>query len=558
MSVLGQLRFRLRAPASTADVLQQRCSTWFHSQLRAPLDTLLAPLDEASGGRLHIDRLIVDVGEIPLSRFEAVMSERVLAEIARQLRAYLSEQQMDARRQDRQDDRSDNAPAEQLALHNTAAQREGVTDRDHALRPGFAQLLRFLDTGYGSDPQVWTDRSQRDRWLTDMLTTAEAGPPRVELALRCLAPRARQRLIATFSETALSTLMRWLVAPTRLPIPAPLNEPMWWSLIALFTLQQHHIATQAVLSRIPSVSSVSSELAVSPLLNEYAAARGFDHEVTLNTWFTRLLAEPLPAPLRAHLSAWLREPVSTNPITTRLGWLSSRVRQQLEVVLGLPTPHLMENVNWSRKDALGDTGSDAVAVRRLPDARAHAEATQDMLTLPASGTQPRLPDAAPWPVANAGLILLWPLLPRWFNTLGLVNDGRFVDDAARWQALGCLDWLAWGDPELAEWRTPLSRWLCGIPWDAPFDPQPVSAERQDDLDTWLTATFAGLPLLNRCSVGDLRAFFFQRAGTLNEVEDHLTLSVEPDATDVLLQGLPWPRTQVVLPWLPGPLAIDWP
>ncbi|KVN20663.1 hypothetical protein WT08_28150 [Burkholderia sp. MSMB1552] len=162
----------------------------------------------------------------------------------------------------------------------------------------------------------------------------------------------------------------------------------------------------------------------------------------------------------------------------------------------------------------------------------------------------------PWIVSNAGLVLLWPLLPKLFDTFGWLDNGRFVEDAVRWQAHGCLDWLAWGDLELAEWRTPFTRLLCGIPRDAPFEPQSPTPERQAELDAWLTQTFAALPTLNRCSVTDLRAFFLQRPGTLVD-DEHVTLTIEPDATDVLLHSLPWPLTQVMLPWLSARIGVNW-
>lgn len=44
-------------------------------------------------------------------------------------------------------------------------------------------------------------------------------------------------------------------------------------------------------------------------------------------------------------------------------------------------------------------------------------------------------------------------------------------------------------------------------------------------------------------------------GTFNE--ESRTLTIETEASDVLLRYLPWPLTQVVLPWLPSPIQVDW-
>jgi hypothetical protein len=174
------------------------------------------------------------------------------------------------------------------------------------------------------------------------------------------------------------------------------------------------------------------------------------------------------------------------------------------------------------------------------------------------GTGRSLVEALPLPVANAGLVLLWPTLPRLFRTLTLTDDtGRFKDNAARQQALACLDWLAWSEPVCAEWRTPLTRMLCGVSDDGPLEPEPLTAQLREMLDGWLAGALGSLPRLSRCSIGELRALFLQRPGTLHETDGVLMLSVAREAIDILLNEVPWPLTQVALPWLSSPLSVDW-
>lgn len=55
---------------------------------------------------------------------------------------------------------------------------------------------------------------------------------------------------------------------------------------------------------------------------------------------------------------------------------------------------------------------------------------------------------------------------------------------------------------------------------------------------------AQLLSLSHCSINDLRALFLQRPGMLRKINTHKVLSVEPEASDVLLSDVPWPLMQV--------------
>ncbi|QRR07647.1 hypothetical protein FPJ27_15385 [Burkholderia sp. MS455] len=619
---VGQIRFRLHTSGQQAEPVQHRCSAWFHDEGRAPLETLLTACALEHEAGLLIDRLTLEVGEIALSRFETEMSERVMKALAEQLQGY--RQAVDVCGANGTDEMSSRAGWYASADDGGAsAERNGEGDAMTRAPSGaravdaFAQLLRYLDTGYMTDARPWSTRETRERWLaTAFEATVQApasetvAPPQVELALRMLQPRARQRLVSTWSAPGVSRLIAWLIAPTRLPIPTQPDGERLLPLAALIALQQHPEAAahyepvlwSVSLPNVSRGSATSRAFTNGPIgtgaasLAERLDRAGTSYvsgrsqpvtgatpsealpapsdapassstDPTLDTWLDTLLRTPLSAPLRAQLHAWLLEPAHAHQKTPRVVNLSAPVRQRLRAVLGLPAPRTTLHVNRAgasptdRPDTGTATGgvphatrsgplsAEGRAMRHAPDARA-PESTPRTRPVPT-------PDARePWAVSNAGLVLLWPLLPSLFAQFGWVEEGRFVDDAARWQALSALDWLAWGDPELAEWRTPFSRVLCGIAWDAPFDAEALEAEQQAALDTWLAQMFGGIPTLNRCSVGDLRGFFLQRPGMLVD-DERVSVAVEADATDVLLHGLPWPLTQVMLPWLPTPIEVDW-
>ena len=292
----------------------------------------------------------------------------------------------------------------------------------------------------------------------------------------------------------------------------------------------------------------------------------------LGKWLGALFQpSPLSPPLRPFLLEWLCDSVADRRQMEALGRLPAPVRHQLRRVLGEPQVQASRQHDEGTVVARGgephsSSQRDAPAVapsRDIPHTRlAFAEKRRREAALPGGREQASQPRTSSgdesdnvWSMTNAGLVLLWPLLPKLFSTQGWLNEGRFVGEQARWQAVGCLDWLAWGDAEPVDWRSPSTRLLCDVAWETPFVACPPSALQQTELDQWLGQALATVPILARCTPVDVRTFFLQRLGTFNE--ESRTLTIEPEASDVLLRYLPWPLTQVVLPWLPSPIQVDW-
>src|SRR5450830_790532 len=179
------------------------------------------------------------------------------------------------------------------------------------------------------------------------------------------------------------------------------------------------------------------------------------------------------------------------------------------------------------------------------------------------------------PVSNAGLVLLWPLLPGLLRRLGLLREAQFADPAAQQRAVCCLDWLLWesgadaldrdvdaGSASACAWRAPLTRLLCGLSptpdeseapahWERPADTQ------QEILRAWLDTALSHWQDLERCSTQDFLSLFLQRPGVLSVQAGHWQLTVEREAGDVLLGSPPWPLGEIRLPWLERPLRVAW-
>lgn len=162
-------------------------------------------------------------------------------------------------------------------------------------------------------------------------------------------------------------------------------------------------------------------------------------------------------------------------------------------------------------------------------------------------------------VSNAGLVLLWPLLPRLFAHMELIEEGQFPGDASRWQAVQSLHYLAWGSDYPAVEIYPLNQLLCGIDPDVAMpDIIPLNEQQQQQIDAWLTGVGHQLPGWQKLALSDIRALFLQRPGEVVYNTDPPQIIVHEEAFDYLLADVPWPLTLVSLPWLEQPLTLIWP
>ncbi|BEM40973.1 hypothetical protein SME10J_47000 [Serratia marcescens] len=167
-------------------------------------------------------------------------------------------------------------------------------------------------------------------------------------------------------------------------------------------------------------------------------------------------------------------------------------------------------------------------------------------------------------VSNAGVVLLWPLLPRLFIQLELLEKPqhdapyRFISQQTQQRAVWVLDALVWADDEPAEWRSMVNKWLCNWPLAAPLEVlSPKNNSQQQFLTSWLSTLSVQIPGLQQCGPDELRALFLQRPGVMQEGRNGWHLTVEGHASDIMLSRLPWPLKQLTLPWLPEPLEVVW-
>ncbi|WP_289993351.1 contractile injection system tape measure protein [Photorhabdus laumondii] len=164
---------------------------------------------------------------------------------------------------------------------------------------------------------------------------------------------------------------------------------------------------------------------------------------------------------------------------------------------------------------------------------------------------------SPCQVNNAGILMLWPMLPALFNQLGLLEGKKFIHRQAQYHAVNFLDYLIWGTDETPAERKKLNNILCGLMINENTESISVEPEKQLITTQWLDTIITQLPGWKKLSCNDVRQLFLQRPGELLVNEQEIKITIQPQPFDALLADWPWPLNIAKLPWLDRSLLIDW-
>lgn len=159
----------------------------------------------------------------------------------------------------------------------------------------------------------------------------------------------------------------------------------------------------------------------------------------------------------------------------------------------------------------------------------------------------------------AGVVLLHPFLGRLFQDLDFLNaHNQFKSEGAQRHAIHILHFLASGVENPEEPQTCLLKILCGYPLAAPLERVKTLENREkEETLTLLLAVIGHWATLKNTSPDSFRQEFLQREGKLETRDSGFHLTVEQRSIDVLLSSLPWSYSIIRLPWMDGPLRVDW-
>lgn len=161
-------------------------------------------------------------------------------------------------------------------------------------------------------------------------------------------------------------------------------------------------------------------------------------------------------------------------------------------------------------------------------------------------------------IDNAGIVLLWPFLERYFKTLNVVKDKVFIDENAQEKSVLLLHYLLSGTTQAEEHTLLLCKLLCGWPIQQPLLRSiELSQQDKEESQELLLALIQHWKALKNTSIDGLRQSFLQREGRLTEKDHGWELLVNRTGYDVLLDQLPWGISTIHLPWMEKTVFVEW-
>lgn len=161
-------------------------------------------------------------------------------------------------------------------------------------------------------------------------------------------------------------------------------------------------------------------------------------------------------------------------------------------------------------------------------------------------------------IYNAGLILLWPFINRFFVKLGLVQENIFINIISAERAALVLQYLVDASTEASEHVFPLNKVLCGIDLFALIDTHlDITQQEQVESESLLAAVIQNWSILKNTSIEGFRKAFLQRTGILRVRDGGWLLQVERETYDILLDRISWSIRVIKLPWMDNILYVEW-
>lgn len=159
-------------------------------------------------------------------------------------------------------------------------------------------------------------------------------------------------------------------------------------------------------------------------------------------------------------------------------------------------------------------------------------------------------------IENAGLVLLHPFLPQFFEALKIADEDALIQPD---RALCLLHFLTTGQRIAPEYELVLPKILCNIPLETPVESgTQLTGSEIEEATALLEAVIRHWDVLKNTGADGLRGAFLLRTGKITLRNDgDWRLQVESKAYDILLDKLPWGIGMIKLPWMQRMLWVEW-
>jgi hypothetical protein len=415
-------------------------------------------------------------------------------------------------------------------ITQTNANKSRYQSEQESLHGAF---LHFLATGalpwsFHLPPGETLESQLLAVWRTDANTLSQPSGKRAFMTLLAASATVRQRLARQFSPLLLQRLLGQLApgyleiishilrALSAMAIPSPEFQPFN---LALWETVFLHLSQQQEPDETSLLEEALGHILASASSPDFCASALFR---SVRRHWPALTASGTP-PDMPPSSLRTRPPLSPHPNLPPQG---GKEQEVLPSSVLLPSPLAGEGPGMGGSSEDGITG-----IAELP--------SQDTLY-----------------TNQAGLVLLHPFLPRFFEVLGITDGEKLLQPE---RAPGLLYFLATGQPLAPEYELTLPKILCNLPLNTPLPADiGITPQEQDEAITLLEAVIRHWPALRNTSPDGLRGNFLNRLGKLSPYPDGgWLLQVENQTHDLLLDQLPWSIAMLKLPWMPHLLRVEW-
>ena len=162
-------------------------------------------------------------------------------------------------------------------------------------------------------------------------------------------------------------------------------------------------------------------------------------------------------------------------------------------------------------------------------------------------------------ISNAGLVIFHPFLAQLFSELKLLTiENLFKNEECEFKAIMLLHYLCTGSVITHEPAMAFNKIICGLkPEDVIPDKILLTEIETTECDKLLDIIIDYWTALKGTSRDALRETFLMRQGKLSFNGENYLLRVEKNATDILIEKLPWGIGMMKLSWLDYLIYTEW-
>ena len=560
--------------------IQERLGRIHHEEVAPLLAGVISSIGTGDDVWL-IDCLDLDLGTLSAARLEEQLAPRIEARFAEMLAQTVP----DARCLEGDDSQHRQIPAE---------------------RAGIELLRSFLTTGTLPWWAPVGARGPVDSLLLDALENA--ADALVDMMRALDHARIARRIVKQFPETTVHRLVALLAGPSTAALQqvssdwksclaevqpeAPWPEPPHATVATetIIVLLGRRCEPAAVSERIIRRVSHEQQIEIDELIGLLArvARRRLASDRPLRRWLCQDVGVVLDEDAQharddVQAAGWYAEPADVDALSASDGVREGDKAGDDETGARRPDPEqLADRDHRISKTGPGPTetrlGKIHVGVASRTDAASGTDGERPMARAPHATDQVPAVDVPVWSdeprgdgalepaidrevgalVDNAGLVIAWPFLPRFFEQLELVHEKSFVSGRGQERALLLLQYLVTGESEIPEHQLVLNKLLCGWPLEEPVAGRvEITPREEQEISELCASILEHWTALGSTSAAGLRTSFLAREGLLKRQELGWNLTIERTGYDVLLDQLPWGIGFVMLPWMDDPLVVEW-